>query len=74
MHNKENHFLKNEKTIHRLGENLWKQGDLQGINLQNRQTSQTALYQKNPTQLKNGWEKDQDGRGVRCGTPILPQK
>ena len=35
---------KGEKRTHRMGENICKQSNWQGINLQNRQTSHGALY------------------------------
>ena len=37
---------KNEKTAHRLGGNIGKLCDQQGINLQNIQVAQIAQYQK----------------------------
>ena len=40
----------NEKTNHRMGENLCKWIDWQGINLQNLQTLPTTQYQKKPKQ------------------------
>ena len=39
-----------------MGENLCKQSDQEGINLQNTQIPHTALYQKQTTQSKNGQE------------------
>ena len=45
MHSKGNH-KQNEKTTHRMGENICKQSDQQGINLQNIQTDRVAPYQK----------------------------
>ena len=35
-----------KKTTHRMGENICKQCDWQGINLQNTQTAHAAQYQK----------------------------
>ena len=51
LHSKGNH-KQNKKTTHRIGENICKQSDLQGINLQNTRTAHAAQYQKtnNPTQ------------------------
>ena len=37
----------NQKTVHRMGENTCKQSHLQGINLQNIQTADAVLCQKN---------------------------
>ena len=51
LHSKGNR-KKNEKTAHRMRKNLCKQSNWQGINLQNIQTSHTALYQEN-RQSKN---------------------
>ena len=43
------------KTTHRMGENICKQCDRQGINRQNLQTAHAAQYQKNQkSQSKNG--------------------
>ena len=46
MHSKGNH-KQNEKTTHRMGENIHKQCDWQGIILQNLQTAHAAQYLKN---------------------------
>ena len=46
MHSKGNH-KQNKKTTHRMGENICKWCDWQGINLQNLQTAHVAQYQKN---------------------------
>ena len=46
MHSKGNH-KQNETTTHRMGENIHKRSDQQGINLQNIQTTHAA--QKNQT-------------------------
>ena len=35
------------KKTHRMGENICKRGDKQGVNLQNIQTSHAAQYPKN---------------------------
>ena len=37
----------NEKTTHRMGENICKRSDQHGINLQNIQAAHAAQYQKN---------------------------
>ena len=42
---KDNH-KQNEKTAHRMGENICKWSDPQGIDFQNIQTYNTTLYQK----------------------------
>ena len=54
LHSKGNQ-KQNEKTTHRMGENICKQGNRQGISLQNLQTAHTTQHQKNkqPNQ-KNG--------------------
>ena len=46
LHSKGNH-KQNEKTTYRMGENICKQWDQQGINLQNIQAAHAAQYQKN---------------------------
>ena len=45
LHSKGNQ-KQNEKTTHRMGENICKQGNRQGISLQNLQTAHAAQYQK----------------------------
>ena len=45
MHSKGNH-KQNEKTIHKMGENICKLCDQQGINLQKSQTAQVANIMK----------------------------
>ena len=45
----------NVKTTHRVGENICKQSNRQGINLQNIQAAHAAQCQKK-TQSKNGWK------------------
>ena len=45
MHRKGNH-KRNEKTTHRMGENICKGNRQQGINLQNIQTAHTAQLKK----------------------------
>ena len=52
MHIKEK-YEQNEKTIHRMGENICKQSDQQGITLQNLQTAHAAQYKK---KIKNWTE------------------
>ena len=56
MDSKGNH-KPNEKTTHRMGENICKQSKRQGINLRNMQKAHAAQYQKtnNPTKK---WEED----------------
>ena len=44
-----------KKKPHRMGENICKWSDWQGIHLQNIQTSYAALYQKNKP-IKKWWE------------------
>ena len=46
LHSKGNH-KQGEKTTHRIGENICKQSDRHGFNLQNRQTAHAAQYHKN---------------------------
>ena len=46
LHSKGNH-KQNKKTTYRMGENICKQSDQQGINLQSIQTAHAAQYQKN---------------------------
>ena len=55
MHSKENH-QQSEKMMHRMGENICKWRDQQEINLQNIQTTHTALGQKTNKQ-KNSIKK-----------------
>ena len=50
MHSKGNHKL-NEKT-HRMGENICKWSNWQGVNLQNIQTAHAAQYQKTENPMK----------------------
>ena len=52
LHSQGNH-KQNKKTTYRLGENICKQCDQQGLNFQNIQTAHTTQYQKT-TQSKNG--------------------
>ena len=59
MHIKGNH-KQNEKTTHRMGENICKQCDLKGINLQNLQTAHAAQYQKNKQLNQNMGRKPLD--------------
>ena len=54
LYSKGNH-KQNEKTTYRMGENVCKQWNQQGINFQNIQTAHTTQYQKKQTtQSKNG--------------------
>ena len=46
LHYKVNH-KQNKKTIFRMGENICKQSNQQGINFQNIQRAHAAHYQKN---------------------------
>ena len=48
MHSKGN-YKQNQKTIHRMGENISKWSNQQGITLQNIQTAHAAQYQKQKT-------------------------
>ena len=54
MLSKENH-TQNEKTTHKMGENIRKQSNQQGISLQNIQTAHAAQYQKNPNNPIKKW-------------------
>ena len=45
MHSKGNQ-KQDEKTMPRMGENIWKQSNWQSINLQNLQAAHAAQYQK----------------------------
>ena len=60
QHSKGNHKL-NEKTTHRMGENICKYCDQHGINLQNVQTAHTAhepLWAEEPGRLQSmGWQR-----------------
>ena len=54
MHSKGN-YKQDEKTTHRMGENICKWTDQQGINLQDIQTAHAAQYQKKKqVNQKNG--------------------
>ena len=57
MHSKGNH-KQNEKTTHRMGENICKQCDRQGIGLQNLQTVYAAQYQKKTNKSIKKWAED----------------
>ena len=59
MHSKGNH-KQNEKTALRMGENICKRSDPQGINFQNIQTAHAAQYQKKKTKTKpnHKWAED----------------
>ena len=54
MHSKRTH-KQNEKSTHKMGENICKWSNWQGIKLQNIQTAHAAQYQKNeqPNQKTN---------------------
>ena len=45
--NSKGNYKQNEKTIYRLGENIWKWCDQQRLNFQNTQTVYTSDKQKN---------------------------
>ena len=53
MHSKENH-KQTEKIIHRVGKNICKQCNWQGVNLQNIQTAHEAQYEKKNSNQKLG--------------------
>ena len=54
LYSKGNH-KQNEKTIYRMGKNICKRCDWQGLNFQNIQTAHTTQQQKKQTtQSKNG--------------------
>ena len=54
MHSKGNH-QQNEKTTYGMGENICKQCDQQGVNVQNIQTAHATQYQENKQpNLKGG--------------------
>ena len=55
MHSKGN-LKRNKKTTHRVGENICKLSNQQGINLQNIQTTHADQYQKKKTIKK--WAED----------------
>ena len=57
MHSQRNH-QQNEKTINRMGENIYKWSDWQRIHHQNIQTAHTAQYQNTNTNLKMGGSPD----------------
>jgi len=52
LHSKSNHQW-NEKTTYRLGDNICKWWDWQGVNIQNIQTVHTTQYQKTQTTQSN---------------------
>ena len=51
MQHKGNH-KQDEKTIHRMGENIWKKSNVHRINLQNTQTANAAQYKAKPQSKK----------------------
>ena len=51
MHSKGNH-QQNEKATYKLGENICKRYDSQGVNFQNIQTAHTTQYQNKNKQTK----------------------
>ena len=53
LHSKENH-KQNKKTTHRMGENICKQWDQQGLNFQNTQTAHTTQQKQKTNNLKMG--------------------
>ena len=53
LHSKENH-KQNEKTTYRVGENIFKRYDWQGLNFQNIQKAHTTQQQKQTNQSKKG--------------------
>ena len=57
MHSKGN-YKQNENATHRMGVNICKWSDRQGINLQNTQKTDVAQYQKNNQHnlTKNGFK------------------
>ena len=66
LHSKGNH-KQNKKTTHRMGENICKRSDQQGINLQNIQIAHAAQYQKkNQKQTKKTNQRNQEvGRRLK---------
>ena len=57
MHNKGNH-KQDEQTTFRTGENIYKQSNAQGINLQNVQTDHAAQYQKKKNNPIKKWAEE----------------
>ena len=57
LHYKVNH-KQNKKTIFRMGENICKQSNQQGINLQNIQTAHAAQFPKKQIIQSKKWAKD----------------
>ena len=57
LHSTGNH-KQNEKTTHRMGENICKWCDQQGIHLQNIQTAHAAQYQKMSYNSVQKWTED----------------
>ena len=52
MHSTGN-YQQNEKTTYRIGENICKWCDLQGVNIQNIQSAPTTQYQKKIVKIKD---------------------
>ena len=57
LYSKGNH-KQNEKTTYRMGENVCKQWNQQGINFQNIQTAHTTQYQKKTNNPVKKWAED----------------
>ena len=57
MHSKGNH-KQNEKITYRMGENICKLCDGEGIDFQNIQTTHTAQYKKKQTTQSKKWAED----------------
>ena len=73
LHSKGNH-KQNKKTTHRMGENICKRSDQQGINLQNIQIAHAAQYQKkNQKQTKKN-QSTQSRSGQKVEIDISPKK
>ena len=53
MHSKGSN-KQNEKIMHRMGQNIWKQNNQQGINLQNIQTAHAANSKNKQHHQKRG--------------------
>ena len=57
MHSRGNH-KQDEKTTHRMGENICKRSNRQRISLQNIQTAHEAKYQKQTNNPIKKWKED----------------